>query len=74
MVWFTQIPVAAIWEGPKLESIWKAAIAGGATRNSIVKGTIMSGLFFYLYNEVAFLALNAVHPVTHAVGKSLYTP
>ncbi len=52
-----------------MESIWNAAIAGGATRNSIVKGTVMSGLFFYLYNEVAFLALNAVHPVTHAVGK-----
>jgi solute carrier family 35 protein E1 len=27
--------------------------------------------FYYLYNEVAFLALNEVAPVTHAVGNTI---
>ena len=29
------------------------------------------GLFFYLYNEVAFLALGRVMPVTHAVANTM---
>jgi hypothetical protein len=28
-------------------------------------------LFYYLYNEVAFLALSKVAPVTHAVGNTI---
>jgi solute carrier family 35, member E1 len=32
---------------------------------------LSSGAFFYLYNEVAFLALDSVHPVTHAVGNTI---
>ena len=32
---------------------------------------MLSGFFFYLYNEVAFLALGRVNPVTHAVGNTL---
>ena len=33
--------------------------------------SILSGLFFYLYNEVAFVALGRVVPVTHAVANTL---
>lgn len=28
-------------------------------------------MFFYLYNEVAFLALDSVQPITHAVGNTV---
>mmetsp|Transcript_24654 Transcript_24654/g.62745 ORF Transcript_24654/g.62745 Transcript_24654/m.62745 type:complete len:81 (+) Transcript_24654:3-245(+) len=31
----------------------------------------MAGAFYYLYNEVAFLALGRVNPVTHAVGNTI---
>ena len=31
----------------------------------------LSGLSYYAYNEVAFLALGAVNPVTHAVGNTI---
>ena len=30
-----------------------------------------TGMYFYTYNEVAMLALNNVHPVTHAVANTL---
>ena len=33
--------------------------------------SMLSGAYYYLYNEVAFLALNAVAPVTHAVGNTI---
>ena len=29
------------------------------------------GLSFYTYNEVAFYTLDAVHPITHAVGNTI---
>ncbi|CAM9809152.1 unnamed protein product [Chrysoparadoxa australica] len=63
-------PVAAIAEGAKFTSLWDDAIKAGVTGNEILKGSVLSGLFFYLYNEVAFLALSQVHPVTHAVGNT----
>lgn len=33
--------------------------------------TLLSGVFYYLYNEVAFLALDNVAPVTHALGNTI---
>jgi len=31
----------------------------------------VSGLSFYLYNEVSFYTLDSVHPITHAVGNTI---
>jgi solute carrier family 35 protein E1 len=64
------LPLAAIFEGRNVAALWETAISKGATPALIAQGSILSGLFFYLYNEVAFLALNEVHPVTHAVGNT----
>lgn len=64
-------PFALVVEGPKFRGLWAAAMAAGHTKYSIVKGTILSSLFFYMYNEVAFYCLNAIHPVTHAVANTL---
>ena len=33
--------------------------------------SLLAGAFYYLYNEVAFLALGRVNPVTHAVGNTI---
>ncbi|CAM9762138.1 unnamed protein product, partial [Sphacelaria rigidula] len=67
----TLAPIAVIMEGAKLRGLWAAAMAAGHTKFSIVKGTVLSSLFFYMYNEVAFYCLNAIHPVTHAVANTL---
>merc|ERR1740138_1197300 len=32
---------------------------------------VVSGLSFYLYNEVSFYTLDSVHPITHAVGNTI---
>lgn len=57
-------PVAVLLEGKKLKPAWDAAIAAGATSKGLGSTVLLSGLFYYLYNEVAFLALDSVNPVT----------
>ena len=36
-----------------------------------IQVSLLAGAFYYLYNEVAFLALGRVNPVTHAVGNTI---
>jgi len=48
-----------------------AALASGLTSKYLWKMSLLSGAFYYLYNEVAFLALGRVNPVTHAVGNTI---
>ena len=38
---------------------------------AILSASVATGLYFYTYNEVAMLALNNVHPVTHAVANTM---
>lgn len=57
-------PVALLVEGRKAKPAWDAAIAAGATAKGLSSTILLSGLFYYLYNEVAFLALDSVNPVT----------
>jgi len=64
------LPLALAMEGPKALATWAAASQTVAPAY-ILKYTISTGLYFYLYNEVAMLALNNVHPVTHAVANTI---
>ena len=48
-----------------------SAQAAGFSSSYLWTCSVLSGFFFYLYNEVAFLALGRVNPVTHAVGNTL---
>jgi len=64
------LPFAAVIEGPKLGAALKAATAVMPQKELAIK-TLLSGLFYYSYNEVAFLALDSVNPVTHAVGNTI---
>lgn len=64
-------PVALLVEGAKIKPAWDAAIAAGATVKGLTSTILLSGFFYYLYNEVAFLALDSVNPVTHAVGNTI---
>ncbi|CAM9828434.1 unnamed protein product [Chrysoparadoxa australica] len=64
-------PISLGIEGAGAKKAWDAAIAGGATAKSLISTIGLSGAFYYLYNEVAFLALDSVDAVTHAVGNTI---
>lgn len=67
------IPVALIFEKTSFLSLWQSAVSkdGGTTTIDLTKALIASGLFHYLNNEVMYLALSNVHPVTLAVGNTM---
>lgn len=68
-------PVALLVDHPKkLMAAWKTATCGAAAVVSapkLIAGLLISGLFFYLYQEVAFKALNSIHPISHAVANTV---
>uniref|UniRef100_A0A6U4KWF3 Sugar phosphate transporter domain-containing protein n=1 Tax=Phaeomonas parva TaxID=124430 RepID=A0A6U4KWF3_9STRA len=64
-------PIALLTEGSKWAASWAAGVAAYGGKALLAKHMLFSGLFYYLYNEVAFLALSKVNPVTHAVGNTI---
>merc|ERR1719331_252445 len=48
-----------------------AALGSGLTAKYLWTNSLLAGAFYYLYNEVAFLALGRVNPVTHAIGNTV---
>lgn len=68
-------PFALIIDHPaKLIAAWKKATVGAAavvTAPKLITTLLISGLFFYLYQEVAFKALDSIHPITHAVANTV---
>jgi solute carrier family 35 protein E1 len=67
------VPIWLLLEPPtKLGASLAAATATGAVSLSyIAQMFVLSGLSFYFYNEVAFMALGRVQPITHAVGNTI---
>jgi solute carrier family 35 protein E1 len=66
------IPLMLAVEGTAFIPAFKAAVATGSfTNKSLATLLGLSGIAYYAYNEVAFLALGKVNPVTHAVGNTL---
>jgi len=66
------LPVALVIEPPKAAlAAWSAALAKGYTNLQLVRLLGVSGFLYYIYNEVAFLALSEVAPVTHAVTNTV---
>lgn len=64
------LPVALAVEGGRIiPTIQKIIAAGDGPQ--LGKLTLLSGFLYYLYNEVAFLALDNVAPVTHALGNTI---
>jgi len=65
-------PVSLLLEPPKVAmAAWSAALAKGYTNLQLMKLLSVSGFLYYIYNEVAFLALAEVAPVTHAVTNTV---
>ncbi|KAL7516472.1 hypothetical protein ACHAWX_001481 [Stephanocyclus meneghinianus] len=67
---FQSIPLFLLGEGLSFIELWKKAVPNSSS-HELVKGLIVSGLFHYLNNEVMYLALSNVHPVTLAVGNTM---
>jgi len=66
------LPASLLIEGPaKISAAYAASLAAGHTRGELLRLLGSSGFLYYLYNEVAFLALSEVAPVTHAVANTV---
>eukprot|EP00970_Alexandrium_tamarense_P013526 scaffold3470_cov178-Alexandrium_tamarense.AAC.2 len=64
------IPLFLLGEGFSFLDLWKKALPSSSSFD-LVRGLAVSGLFHYLNNEVMYLALSNVHPVTLAVGNTM---
>ena len=65
---FMLIPMMLMIEGI---GFFKSFPAAASATKSLATTIALSGLTYYAYNEVAFLALSKVNPVTHAVGNTI---
>merc|ERR1719345_313549 len=66
------LPITLVLEPPAAVSACiSSAIAAGSTAKTLWAHSLLAGAFYYLYNEVAFLALGRVNPVTHAIGNTV---
>jgi solute carrier family 35 protein E1 len=72
-------PVAACVEGPAIARWWRAAHAAaearadgaGALSPRLVQLLVLTGLFNYLSNELAFCVLDLCSPLTYAVANTV---
>eukprot|EP00980_Cylindrotheca_fusiformis_P017185 scaffold5289_cov107-Cylindrotheca_fusiformis.AAC.12 len=68
------IPAALLGEGKGFATLWKTALAtvgGEDEKMTFYQSLVVSGLVHYLNNEVMYMALGKVHPVTLAVGNTM---
>lgn len=64
------IPITLAMEGSVLPSAI-ASLRASKQLGWYLGETFLASLFYYLYNEFAFLCLDNVTPVTHAIGNTL---
>jgi len=66
------IPLMLAFEGTGMfKAIGDVVASGEYTKKSLAALLGLGGATYYAYNEVAFLALGKVNPVTHAVGNTI---
>jgi len=72
LAFIAMVPISLLIEPPAaVMACINSALASGLTAKYLWTQSILAGAFYYLYNEVAFLALGRVNPVTHAVGNTI---
>jgi len=64
------LPFALYYEGPGFMEAWKAstAVVGAPW---LIRQMALDGFYYYTYNEVAFIALNQVSPITHSIANTI---
>jgi len=70
MAFLMSLPFALYYEGPGFLAAWKASTAKVGTF-WLTRQMILDGLYYYTYNEVAFIALNQVNPITHSIANTI---
>jgi solute carrier family 35 protein E1 len=68
------IPMTSYLEGGKIVSVFNVIKDGGLKAANFKEGLIqsfLSGLLFYMYNELSFKVLGKVNPVTHAIANTV---
>ncbi|GMI18256.1 hypothetical protein TrLO_g2753 [Triparma laevis f. longispina] len=66
------LPFVIYWEGGEIEERLEEAYVVYGDKKEFQLHCLYAGLFYYLYNEVAYLALGVVDsPTTHAVGNTI---
>eukprot|EP00934_Nitzschia_sp_Nitz4_P003909 Nitzschia sp. Nitz4//scaffold328_size19456//3374//4891//NITZ4_008717-RA/size19456-processed-gene-0.8-mRNA-1//1//CDS//3329547962//3899//frame0 len=67
---FISLPLCAFGE-PQFFKLFNDAMESVPDKGQFIQSLLLSGLFHYLNNEVMYLALGKVHPVTLAVGNTM---
>jgi len=63
------IPFGLYFEGPLFAEAWaKSTAVVGAPW--LIRQMALDGFYYYAYNEVAFITLNQVAPVTHSIANT----
>jgi len=65
------LPAALILEGAKIPAGLAAVAAAGVSNTVFAQMVVITGLLYYTYNEMAFLVLGSVAPVTQSVGNTV---
>ena len=66
------LPPSLVIEGPgAFKAAWAGALERGYTSAGLLRLLGASGFLYYIYNEVAFLALSEVAPLTHAITNTV---
>merc|ERR1719198_53965 len=64
------MPFAVMYEGPGFLAAWQASTAKVGTF-WLTRQMILDGFYYYTYNEIAFITLNQVSPVTHSIANTI---
>lgn len=67
---FLSIPLVILGEGLTVQDTLASALEQQDAA-TLARSVLLSGLFHYLNNEVMYLALGSVHPITLAVGNTM---
>jgi len=70
MAFIYSLPFALYYEGPQFLSAWAEATTK-VTPFWLTKQMILDGFYYYSYNEIAFIALNKVSPITHSIANTI---
>jgi len=65
------LPAAFVTEGPTLRRSYKRCLKKGAPPEQIINNLVLSGSFFYMYQEMSILCLSKVKPMTHSVANTV---
>ena len=64
------LPFAVYYEGGQFAAAWaKSTAVVGAPW--LIRQMALDGMYYYLYNEVAFITLNQVSPITHSIANTI---